>query len=419
MPPEVKELLEEIQTGFEEYKKTNDALLAAKADGKATAELEAKLAKIEEEMSGHEAVKDRLDAIETAVKRGNFGGRKTEDDVKEEKSEYSDLLCKYMRGGADGGKGWTQKEAARFQELHTSLAERKFLSVQSDPDGGYWVSPDESGRMVQRIFETSPMRTVASVQVISSDSLKGQYEDDEAAVGWVGETEARPTTDTPTTGEWDIPVHEQYAKPKATQKLLDDSMVNVEQWLGNKVSRKFSREENNAFVLGDGTKKPRGFLTYDAASTIEAFERGSIGQLTTEVSLALSFDDMIELLGALKDDYAVNATWAFNRRTRTDIRKLKDDEGQYLWQPSVQVGEPATILGRPMVIFDDMPDIAANALSVAVADWAETYQIVDRSGISVLRDPYSAKPFVEFYTRKRVGGDVINFDSIKIAKIKA
>jgi HK97 family phage major capsid protein len=419
MPPELQELIEGINTKFDAFKKANDERLAILEKGQPVpAELEAKIVKIEESIAGQEAVKDRLDAIDTAIKRGAFGKHKTDDEVSAQKQEYADLLCKYMRGGDEGGKGWSEKEVSRVKELHTSLAEQKLLAVQSDPDGGYWVSPDETGRIVERVFETSPMRQVASVQAIGTDALEGIVDDDEAGAEWVGETEAPTNEDTPKIGKWRIPVHEQATRPKATNKLLEDSSVNIETWLAGKVARRFARAENLAFVSGDSVGKPRGFLDYGASASIETYDRLTIGRLITAAVGAVSFDDLLDLQGALKTAYEVMSTWAMNRRTKKDIRKLKDNDGQYLWQPSLQVGEPETLLGRAMVMFEDLPDVATDALPIAIADWTEAYQVVDRTGISVLRDPYTAKPFVEFYTRKRVGGDVINTDAIKIMQIQ-
>lgn len=422
MPSEVKELVEEIQKDFSEYKKANDERMKLVESGKAVpAELEAEIEKIETALADNEAQKERLEKIETAIKRGSFGGGSREDVLNEAKSDYSDLVCKYMRGGSgneDHGRGWNETDRTRYNELHKQLGEAKLLAVQSDPDGGYWVSPDESGRMVERIFETSPMRQVASSQTISTDALEGIVDDDEAGAEWVGETDTPTDTTTPKIGKWRIPVHEQATRPKATNKLIEDSAINIETWLAGKVTRKFARAENLAFVSGDGVSKPRGFNDYPS-NGLEDFERGKIGQLISASSGALDFDDLDKLLAGLKDEYEVNSTWAFNRRTKGEIRRLKDGDGQYLWEPSRQVGEPATILGRPIIGFEDMPNVAADAQAVAIADWTATYQIVDRIGISVLRDPFSEKPFVEFYTRKRVGGDVLNFDSIKILKIKA
>jgi HK97 family phage major capsid protein len=298
--------------------------------------------------------------------------------------------------------------------------ERKALSVGTDPDGGYVVNPDLSGRIVMKVFETSPMRAYASIQVISTDALEGLYDLNEASSGWVGETESRAETNTPQIGKWRIPAHELYAKPKATQKLLDDASINMEAWLASKVSEKFARDEANAFVVGNGVNKPRGFLTYGAGTTLP----GTIEQFPTGASGALASapdggDALINALYGLKQQYRANATWFMNRATTKLVRKAKDTDGAYLWSPGIQAGQPATLLGYPVAAFEDMPDPAASSLSIAVGDMREAYQIVDRLGIRTLRDPYSAKPYVEFYTTKRVGGDVVNFEAIKLVRLGA
>jgi HK97 family phage major capsid protein len=245
------------------------------------------------------------------------------------------------------------------------------------------------------------------------------YDDDEAGAEWVGETAAPTNDDTPKVGKWRIPVHEMATKPKATQQLLEDAAVNVEQWLAGKVARKFTRSENSAFVNGDGVARPRGFLTYGAGSSASAYERNKIWQRISATSGVVAFDDLINLFYDLKGEYRVNSVWAMNRLAYGTVRKLKDSDGRYLWEPSLQVGQPSSLLGRPTTEMNDMPDITNSSLSIALADWAEAYQIVDRMGIAILRDPYSSKPFVEFYTRRRVGGAVVNFDAIKILKTKA
>jgi HK97 family phage major capsid protein len=305
----------------------------------------------------------------------------------------------------------------RKEERTLSSDEVKALSVGSDPDGGYVVYPDMSGRIVTRIFETSPMRAYASIQTISTDALEGLFDLNEASSGWVGETDSRPVTSTPQLGKWRIPVYEMYAKPQATQKLLDDAAINMEAWLASKVSEKFARQESTAFVTGDGVNKPRGFLTYSSGTTLP----GTIEQLPTGASGAFAADPngadvMINALYGLKAQYRANATWFMNRVTLRQVRRLKDGDSAYLWAPGIAAGQPSTLLGYPVASFEDMPDPASNSLSVAVGDMREAYQIVDRIGIRTLRDPYSAKPYVEFYTTKRVGGDVVNFEAIKLIR---
>lgn len=412
MPEELKTKLDELGHAFEEFKSTNDERIKEiQEKGQASAETEQKLAKLEEDISNLDEIKSRLEQAEAALKRKRHDGDGNE--VPEEIEQYKAALSRYLRKGHDAELFDSQKKA-----FEKSGPEMKALAVQSDPDGGYLVSPDETGRMATRIFETSPIRQVAAVQSITTDALEGIIDDDEADAGWVGETQARGDTDTPQLGKWRIPVHEIYAKPKATQKLLEDAAVDVEAWLSGKVADKFSRMENAAFVNGDGVAKPRGFLTYPDWAAAGTYERGAIERVASGAVGGIDPDELITLVYTLKSAYrAMSAQWAMNRLTMSVVRKLKDNDDQYLWAPGLQAGKPSTLLGYPVQEFDDMPDVATGALSLGLAAWAETYQIVDRLGVATLRDPYSAKPYVEFYTRKRVGGDVVNFDSIKLMEI--
>lgn len=298
--------------------------------------------------------------------------------------------------------------------------ERKALSVGSDPEGGYVVYPDMSGQIVQKVFETSPMRAYASIQTISTDALEGIFDLNEASFGWVEETESRSETNTPDIGRWRIPVHEMYAFPFATQKLLDDAAIDMENWLSMKVADKFARAEADAFVNGSGVGQPRGFLTYSDGTTLP----GTIEQFDTGVNGAYAAapdggDVLIDALYGLKAPYRANATWFMNRATTKLTRKLKDSDGAYLWSPGIAAGQPATLLGYPVAAFEDMPDPATGSLSVAVGDMRAAYQIVDRIGIRVLRDALTNKPYIGLYTVKRVGGDVVNFEAVKLVKFQA
>jgi HK97 family phage major capsid protein len=264
------------------------------------------------------------------------------------------------------------------------------------------------------------MRAYASVQVISSDALEGLFDLNEASSGWVAETDTRAVTNTPQLGKWRIPVHELYAKPSATQKLLDDASINMEAWLASKVAEKFARDESTAFVTGNGVARPRGFLTYANGTTLP----GTIEQVKTTVNGAFAAapsggDVLFNALYGLKAQYRANATWFMNRTTTALVRKLKDSDSAYLWTPGIAAGQPASLLGYPTASFEDMPSPATGTLSIAVGDMREAYQIVDRIGIRTLRDPYSNKPYVEFYTTKRVGGDVVNFEALKLIDFSA
>ena len=429
MSDEIKQAasaVESLNRAFDEFKKANDARLAEiEKKGASDPVLDAKLAKIEEDMQKAQSIADEA---ALAVKRQSRV-------VTDEKGERIDLDEKALIWAKASSallnrpvvSAYTANEAMAYKaaqdaylrkgEKVLSADELKALSVGGDPDGGYVVHPDMSGRIVQKVFETSPMRAYASIQVISSDALEGLFDLDEAASGWVGETQSRAETNTPQLDKWRIPVHELYAKPKATQKLLDDASINMEAWLAAKVAEKFARDEAAAFVSGNGVGKPRGFLTYANGTTLP----GTIEQFKSGASAALAAapdggDALINALYGLKQQYRANATWFMNRATTALVRKAKDSDGAYLWSPGVQAGQPATLLGYPVASFEDMPDPAASSLSIAVGDMREAYQIVDRIGIRTLRDPYSSKPYVEFYTTKRVGGDVVNFEALKLIR---
>lgn len=296
------------------------------------------------------------------------------------------------------------------------------MSVGSDPDGGYSVTPDTSGRIVKKIYETSPMRQVASVTTIGTDRLEGFNDLGEGTAGWVGETAPRPATGTPQLGKWEIPVHELYAFPQVTQKLLDDSMFDIEAWLADKTSDKFIRTENSAFLNGDGVLKPRGLLTYPTAATADAtrawgtFQHVLTGTDGTFGTTTNGTDKLIDLVYSVKAGYRANANFMAARSTIGAIRKIKDGQGNYAWQPSLSALSGGTILGFNVVEAEDMPVMAADSLSLAFGDFREAYQIVDRVGIRVLRDALTNKPYVGFYTTKRVGGDAIQFEAVKFLK---
>jgi len=422
------EAVKQVNVAFEEFKRTNDARLSEiEKKGAADPLLEEKLKRIEADLDRAQKVTDE---VALAAKRQ---GRLVTDergdtvDLDVKASEWAGMLARrrgesvpsFDASGMDAYKAAFDRFLRKGEEV-MSVDERKALSVGTDPDGGYVVNPDLSGRIVTKVFETSPMRAYASIQVISSDALEGLFDLEEASSGWVGETDSRAETATPQLGKWRIPVHELYAKPKATQKLLDDASINMEAWLASKVSEKFARDEANAFVVGNGVGKPRGFLTYGAGTTLP----GTIEQFPTGVSGGFAgsgagADVLISALYGLKQQYRANATWFMNRSTTGAVRRLKDSDGAYIWQAGIAAGQPASLLGYPVASFEDMPDIAASSLSIAVGDMRDAYQIVDRLGIRTLRDPYSAKPYVEFYTTKRVGGDVVNFEAVKIIRFNS
>ncbi len=343
--------------------------------------------------------KRRLDQIETAYNRpllsvDAMAGKSAEAPV----SEYDKAFRNYLRKGMDAG----------LETLQT-----KALSVGSDPDGGYLVTPTMSSKIVKSIFETSPLRQLASVETISSDALELIDDHDQAAAGWTSEAGAVSETASPTLAKRNIPTNELYAQPKATQKLVDDSAIDIENWLAGKIADIFSRKENTAFISGNGVGQPRGILTYASGTTwgkVEQINSGTNGQVTA--------DAIINMFYALKDAYSKRASFMMNRTVVQAVRLLKQTStNQYLWQPGLALGVPDTLMGVPVHMATDMPTAATNSLSVAVGDFQAAYQIVDRRGIRILRDPFTEKPFVKFYATKRVGGDVINFEAIKLMKL--
>jgi len=377
------------------------------------------------------ADKDRIDELEKKINRPGF----TSDEDKLEAKAISDFNVQAKAIARDRGlpqpadaspeqyrayKSGMQKMLRQGDKALTD-EERKAMSVGVDPDGGYFVTPDMSGRVVTRLFDLSPIRQIANVQAISSDRLEGIEDINEADAGWVGETGTRSDTNTPQVGKYEIPVHEMYAQPKATQKLLDDSSVDIEGWLSGKVTDKFARVEGAAFIVGNGIAKPRGFTTYTTAATADASRTwGELEHVATGVNADFAAtnpaDHLFDLEAAFKPGYLAGASWVTRRSVIVKVRKFKGSDNNYLWQPGLQAGKPSTLIGYPVVMAEDMPALAEDSLSMALGDFKLGYQIVDRLGIRILRDPFTDKPYVKFYTIKRTGGAVVHFECIKFIK---
>jgi HK97 family phage major capsid protein len=297
--------------------------------------------------------------------------------------------------------------------------EAKALSVGSDPDGGYLV-PDELERTVNRgVRNVSPIRAIAQIRRVSGSVYKKPFAITDAATGWVAETAARPETNAPTLAELAFPTMELYAMPAATSALLDDAAVDIDEWIAGEVEGSFAQQEGTAFVTGNGTARPKGFLDYAKVANA-SWTWGNIGYITTGTAGAFPAsspgDKLIDLIYTVKSGYRANGTFVFNRATQAVIRKMKDGDGNYLWQPAAKAGDASTLAGFPVAESEDMPNIATDSYSVAFGDFRRGYLIVDRAGIRILRDPYSSKPYVLFYTTKRVGGGVQDFDAIKLLR---
>ena len=392
---EITDRVSALGHAWEQFKQVNDARLnEIERKGHSDPLYQEHLNNISMSMDNY---KKRLDMFETANSRPSLG---MSEEVKSSghNSAYGKAFRNYLRKGMDAG----------LEALQT-----KALSVGSDPDGGYLLTPSMSSKIIQAIFETSPMRQICSIETISTDSLDLIDDHTALAAGWTEETTVISTdTATPTIAKRNIPTHELYAQPKATQKLVDDAAIDVEGWLSGKIADIFGRTQNTAFVAGTGVGQPRGILTYASGTSwnqIQQVNSCSSGQVTG--------DALITLFYSLKDAYMRRASFLMNRTTIQQVRLLKSTTSEYIWQPSLVAGSPDTLLGAPVYMASDMPIAAANSLSVAVGDFQSAYQIVDRQGISILRDPFTEKPFIKFYATARVGGDVVNFDAIKLMKL--
>jgi HK97 family phage major capsid protein len=426
MNTEIQTTLYDLGRAFEAFKEKNDQRLSeisrtGAAHPSTAAAVDRLNAEISRAQELHAASLKRMDQIETALSRSPLSAARGDEHA--EAGVFAAERRSHFSGELDVGS-YRQYKSALRQYLRKNNAggdfsELKALSVGSDPDGGFAVTPDMSGRIISLIQDTSPVRQVANVVTIGTDALEGVNDLNEATSGWIGETEARTETTSPQIGEWRIPVWEQYAEPRATQKLLDDAMFDVEGYLVGKIADRLSRMENTAFVSGNGVKKPRGFLTY-AAGTPSSSSFAVIEQVPSGASAAFpsthAGDALINLVYALKSFYRDRAVFMMKRATLAEVRKLKDGNDNYLWQPDFQTKQGGTLLGFNIVEAEDMPAIAANSLSIAFGDFTTGYQIVDRQGIRILRDSFTAKPYVKFYTTKRVGGDVVNFEAIKLMK---
>lgn len=298
------------------------------------------------------------------------------------------------------------------------------MSTDSNPDGGFSVVPYLSPVMTQRLHAISPMRQMARIEAIETDVFEEIADTGEAGAEWVEERASRPDTASPTMHKLSVPVHEVSATPKITQRLLDDSTFDLATWLTGHIAQRFARKEGAAFISGNGIGKPRGILSYEMADTDDDTRAwGKIQTIPTGVAAALrdgagtGEDALIDVIYSLKPEYRAGASWIMNRKTAGAVRKFKDGDGRMLWVDSLSAGEPPLLLGFPVALDEEMPDVAANATPIAFGDFASGYLIVDRSGLRLLRDPYTDKPNVRFYTTKRVGGAVFNSEAIKLLRV--
>jgi HK97 family phage major capsid protein len=382
--------LPDILRAFEAFKEANDE----------------RLAEIEKRMSADTLLEEKVERIGKAIDELTLKARRPHlaAPEKREPSEHKRAFESYVRKGETQG----------LFDL-----EAKAMSIASNPDGGYLVPAETEAEIGRLLANISPIRAIADVRQVSSNIYKKPFAITGAATGWVGETAGRPETTTATLAELSFQAMELYAQPAATQALLDDSVVNLDQWIAQEVQTVFAEQESQAFVTGNGTNRPRGFTDYPKIADA-TWSWGNLGYITSGVlggfAAANPSDKLVDLIYALKAGYRQNATWVMNRKTQGAIRKFKDAQGAYLWQPAATADGKASLMNFPVTESEHMPDIANDSFALAFGDYKRGYLIVDRVGVRVLRDPFTAKPYVLFYTTKRVGGGVQNFEAIKLMK---
>jgi HK97 family phage major capsid protein len=351
--------------------------------------------------------------------------------MKNMESAFTDLAKKANRPGAgsfSSDPGDQEHKNAFLSYLRTGRdtelkRESKGMEIGSDPDGGYLVPKFIDTEISKALAELSPMREICRVVKVESGDFSMLHSAGGTGYAWVGETEERPKTATPRLMEIKPPIGEIYAMPPVTQRLLDDAGFDLEGWLIDELTEVFGAGEGAAFTAGNGINKPRGFLTYDIENTADGTRADTALQyVASGASGAFAStnpsDKLISLVHSLKPRYRKEASWVMNTNTLEQIRAMKNTTGDYIWRAGLEAGQPDTLLGYPVYEDENMPDVSANSLSIAFGNFMRGYTIVDRNS-SMLRDPFTAKPHVLFYTTRRVGGAVRDFRAIKLMKFAA
>ena len=354
------------------------------------AEIETKLQQTEERLT-------MLDRKSQIAARPQLAGAVDAD------APHQKAFGSYLRTGDDDG-------------LRGLEFESKSLSTVVNSDGGYLVDPVTADVIKSALYANTSLRAISSIVNVEATSYDVLVDHTELGAGWATETGTTTETGTPSIDRISIPLHELSALPKASQRLLDDSAFDIEGWLATRIADKFARAEAAAFISGDGSDKPTGILTHPAVDN-DTWTWGNLGYVATGVDGGIGTGDaIIDLVYALGAQYRANGTFVMNSKTAGAVRKLKDGDGRFLWSDGLAAGEPARLMGYPVLIAEDMPDIAAGSYSIAFGDFAAGYTVAERPDLRVLRDPFSAKPHVLFYATKRVGGDVSDFAAIKLMK---
>lgn len=422
----VADALDKIATAFDEYKKTNDQRIEAVKSGASTEALDAKLAKIDAHIDGLNEVKSKMEKMETKLARpGALDGGRQEGESKEA-VEYRHAFLDWMRAPADHER--QQKAAAAAKQLESKSRDgretRATQTVTSTGSAGGFALPEIIERQIARLsVDISPIRQIATVRTVGSPDYKELFDINGAGFEWLGETDARNQTNTPDLAEVAPTFGMASAKPQASEESLDDLFFDVESWLVSSAAEAIAQGEGAAFVSGNGTKKPTGFLagptpvtTADSARAFGTLQYIASGQAA---ALPTSADIFYDLVYSLRARYRNNAQWVTSKLVLAALRKYKDTSGQYLWQPALTAGQPATFMGYGITEAEDMPAVGAGAFSLAFGDFKEGYLIADRVGMRITRDEITTPGYVKFYVRKRIGAKLRNTQAIKLLRISA
>lgn len=395
---DVQDVAEAIGKKFDEFKVINDKRIDGLVEEKG--KLSAQVETLNGKLSELDELKSSLEQELLALKRPGGGGNT------KAAAEHKSAFMNFVRKGKDDGLAELQQKA---------------LQTTVDSDGGFAVPEELDRTILELLRNVSPMRQVCGKMTISTSDYKKLVNLGGAGSGWVGEVADRPETGTPTLAQIAAVMGEIYANPQATQTSLDDMFFDAEAWLNGEVATEFSEKEGSAFLLGDGTNKPKGLLAYAmdlASDKTRAF--GKLQNVKSGTAGDFDADDLIKLLYTLNKGYRANANWMMATMTLFKVRTFKDaTTGAYIWQPGLQAGQPSSLLGYGIAENEDMPAVAADANAVAFGDYKRAYTIVDRLGTRVLRDPYTNKPNVGFYTTKRVGGMLTDSRAAKVLTLSA
>lgn len=395
----VQEVAEKLNREWANFKAENDRRLNEVASkGRPDPLTEEKVNRHSEAIS---AIQAQLDEVQKQAQRLKPADGQDSDP---KKAEHRKQFVNYMRGARGA-------EAALIQAA---------VSVGSDPAGGYAV-PETLDLNIERYErDNTPMRGVCTVVALSNENYIKLVSQGGAGSGWVGEQEARPETTTPTLAELRPYFGEIYAEPKTTQRALDDMAIDPEAWLSEEVGIEFAEKENDAYTRGNGVKKPKGILSYTLSTDVDGTRAfGSIQKIVSGSAGAFVADKVIDLVHALKRGYRANAQFMMSNLSLAALRKLKDGQGNYLWQPDFSGGSSGTLLGYSITENDDVPDPAADANALLFGDFRRAYTIYDIRGVRMLRDELTSRPYVKFYTTKRVGGMLVQDRAVKVLTLSA